>query len=87
MRVGPWCFLMYLAVETRRTARDPFLGLKRLNVAADRRRVRRAFTPEEMARLLAAARACENHVYVVSSTYTDPSSKWMISAVFVFKTS
>jgi predicted amidohydrolase len=32
--------------------------------------------------LLAAARACENHVYVVSSTYTDPSSKWMISAVF-----
>ncbi len=32
--------------------------------------------------LLGAARACENHVYVVSSTYTDPSSKWMISAVF-----
>jgi predicted amidohydrolase len=32
--------------------------------------------------LLAAARACENHVYVISSTYTDPSSKWMISAVF-----
>lgn len=32
--------------------------------------------------LLAAARACENHVYVVSSTYTDPSLKWMISAVF-----
>ena len=31
---------------------------------------------------LGAARACENHVYVVSSTYTDPSSKWMISAVF-----
>jgi predicted amidohydrolase len=32
--------------------------------------------------LLAQARACENHVYVVSSTYTDASSKWMISAVF-----
>jgi len=32
--------------------------------------------------LLAQARACENHVYVVSSTYTDVSSDWMISAVF-----
>lgn len=32
--------------------------------------------------LLAAARACENHVYVVSSTYTDVKSDWMISAVF-----
>jgi predicted amidohydrolase len=32
--------------------------------------------------LLAAARACENHVYVVSSTYEDTSSNWMISAVF-----
>jgi predicted amidohydrolase len=32
--------------------------------------------------LLAAARACENHVYVVSSTYTDARSNWMISAVF-----
>jgi predicted amidohydrolase len=32
--------------------------------------------------LLAAARACENHVYVVSSTYTDVSRDWMISAVF-----
>jgi predicted amidohydrolase len=32
--------------------------------------------------LLARARACENHVYVVSSTYTDVSSKWMTSAVF-----
>jgi predicted amidohydrolase len=32
--------------------------------------------------LLGAARACENHVYVVSSTYTDVSSDWMISAVF-----
>jgi predicted amidohydrolase len=31
---------------------------------------------------LAAARACENHVYVVSSTYTDVKSNWMISAVF-----
>jgi predicted amidohydrolase len=32
--------------------------------------------------LLAAARACENHVYVVSSTYSDPSSNWMPTAVF-----
>jgi predicted amidohydrolase len=32
--------------------------------------------------LLARARACENHVYVVSSTYEDGSRNWMISAVF-----
>jgi predicted amidohydrolase len=32
--------------------------------------------------LLAQARACENHVYVVSSTYTPAESNWMISAVF-----
>jgi predicted amidohydrolase len=32
--------------------------------------------------LLARARACENHVYLVSSTYEDVSSNWMISAVF-----
>ncbi|HJZ54864.1 MAG TPA: carbon-nitrogen hydrolase family protein, partial [Gemmataceae bacterium] len=32
--------------------------------------------------LLAQARACENHVYVVSSTYEDVSRNWMISAVF-----
>jgi predicted amidohydrolase len=32
--------------------------------------------------LLGQARACENHVYVVSSTYTDSQSNWMISAVF-----
>jgi predicted amidohydrolase len=32
--------------------------------------------------LLAAARACENHVYLVSSTYMDPSDHWMTSAVF-----
>jgi predicted amidohydrolase len=32
--------------------------------------------------LLAAARACENHVYLVSSTYSDPSSQWMPTAVF-----
>lgn len=31
---------------------------------------------------LGAARACENHVYVVSSTYTDYSRNWMISAVY-----
>jgi predicted amidohydrolase len=32
--------------------------------------------------LLAAARACENHVYVVSSTYSAPDQNWMPSAVF-----
>lgn len=32
--------------------------------------------------LLGSARACENHVYVVSSTYTDVSRNWMISAVY-----
>jgi predicted amidohydrolase len=31
---------------------------------------------------LAEARACENHVYLVSSTYTDVSSDWTISAVY-----
>jgi predicted amidohydrolase len=31
---------------------------------------------------LAAARACENHVYLVSSTYTDAGANWMVSAVF-----
>jgi len=33
--------------------------------------------------LLAKARACENHVYVVSSTYTDATERdWMISGIF-----
>jgi len=32
--------------------------------------------------LLAQARACENHVYLVSSTYEDISRNWMISGVF-----
>ena len=32
--------------------------------------------------LLAAARACENHVYVVSSTYTNADANWMITGVF-----
>ena len=32
--------------------------------------------------LLAAARACENHVFLVSSTYTDVPSHWMISAIY-----
>jgi predicted amidohydrolase len=32
--------------------------------------------------MLAAARACENHVYLVSSTYTDASSGWMPSAIY-----
>ena len=31
---------------------------------------------------LARARACENHVYIVSSTYEDISRNWMLSAVF-----
>lgn len=32
--------------------------------------------------MLAAARACENHVYVVSSTYTPYTNDWMLSAVY-----
>jgi predicted amidohydrolase len=32
--------------------------------------------------LLARARACENHVYVVSSTYTKSSDHWIRSAVY-----
>jgi predicted amidohydrolase len=32
--------------------------------------------------LLAAARACENHVYLVSSTYTAADRKWTISAIY-----
>jgi predicted amidohydrolase len=32
--------------------------------------------------MLASARACENHVYVVSSTYEDVSRNWMLSAVY-----
>jgi predicted amidohydrolase len=32
--------------------------------------------------LLARARACENHVYLVSSTYEDISSNWMVSGIF-----
>lgn len=32
--------------------------------------------------MLAAARACENHVFVVSSTYSDVGLDWMITGVF-----
>jgi predicted amidohydrolase len=32
--------------------------------------------------LLAAARACENHVYVVSSTYTDHQENWIKTAIY-----
>ncbi|MCX7887062.1 MAG: carbon-nitrogen hydrolase family protein [Verrucomicrobiae bacterium] len=32
--------------------------------------------------LLAAARACENHVYLISSTYTHADRNWMISAIY-----
>lgn len=32
--------------------------------------------------LLVAARACENHVYIVSSTYCDISQNWMITGVY-----
>ena len=30
----------------------------------------------------ARARACENHVYVVSSTYSAPEQNWMPTAIF-----
>ena len=42
------------ATATDRMERDPFLTLKRLNEATDRRHVRRALTPEEVTRLLRA---------------------------------
>jgi predicted amidohydrolase len=32
--------------------------------------------------LLASARACENHLYVVSSTYTEYSRNWILSAIY-----
>ena len=32
--------------------------------------------------VLAAARACENHVFLASATYCDTSLNWMISAVY-----
>lgn len=32
--------------------------------------------------MLAAARACENHVFLVSSTYTDPDADWTITAIY-----
>jgi predicted amidohydrolase len=35
--------------------------------------------------MLASARACENHVYLVSSTYEDASRKWMLSAVWDYQ--
>jgi predicted amidohydrolase len=32
--------------------------------------------------MLVSARACENHVFVVSSTYTEAAENWMISGVY-----
>ena len=32
--------------------------------------------------MLGAARACENHVFVISSTYTDVERNWMITAIY-----
>lgn len=32
--------------------------------------------------MLAQARACENHVYLLSSTYSDAGSNWMISGIY-----
>jgi len=32
--------------------------------------------------MLVSARACENHVFIVSSTYTDSAQHWMQSAIF-----
>lgn len=32
--------------------------------------------------ILARARACENHVYLASSTYEDVARNWMVSAIF-----
>ena len=35
--------------------------------------------------MLASARACENHVYLVSSTYEDISRNWMLTAVYDYE--
>ena len=35
--------------------------------------------------LLGRARATENHVYLISSTYTDINTDWIVSAVFDHK--
>jgi predicted amidohydrolase len=35
--------------------------------------------------LLASARACENHVYLVSSTYEAPERGWMLSAIWDYE--
>jgi predicted amidohydrolase len=35
--------------------------------------------------LLASARACENHVYLVSSTYEVPERNWMLSAIWDYE--
>ncbi len=35
--------------------------------------------------MLASARACENHVYLVSSTYEDVSRNWMLTAVYDYE--
>ena len=35
--------------------------------------------------LLARARATENHIYLISSTYTDDSTNWIVSGVFDHK--
>src|SRR5437764_13899454 len=32
--------------------------------------------------MLASARACENHVYLVSSTYEDVARKWMLTGAW-----
>lgn len=32
--------------------------------------------------LLARARACENHIYLISSTHTDANANWIISGIF-----
>jgi integrase/recombinase XerC len=47
-------FARWLTME-RRVAYDPFLSLKLLNERVDRRHVRRALSPQELASLLAAA--------------------------------
>jgi integrase len=44
-------------VKTKRTATHPLLALDKFNTAVDRRRVRRPLSPEDFAKLVAAAKA------------------------------
>lgn len=57
------------------------LGKKRILLTDDQHR-RLALTGKALGRKGLSSVATENHVYLVSSTYTDVSEHWTVSAVF-----